>query len=493
MFKWFIIHQWKSAKRSSIWQKNLAINILVGFLMFIMLLYLIMIGIMLDRVLLEVIKDKDPENVLSGALIYYIIISFVLRFFLQSIPAIQAVPYLHLPIKRSAIGHFLVLKSFTSFFNYLPIFLFLPFALKWLPAFHGWLPALTWFFSILFFEWASNLKLIWFKRKNTDKPQISLLLIAAVLGLFALDHFDVFSLSSISEWYFMGLMENIWWILLPVIALVFWYLYNIKFIKDVIYTEDLAPASSQSEQLSGNLSRLKNYGAMGELILKEVRLLLRNKRSKTVLFMIPFFLLYGLFFYPQEVYMQKTGMLVFVGIFVTGGFLIAYGQYIMAWESSHFDFILTSNTSMYDFFKAKYLLMAIPTVLLYFFTIPYIYFGVEIFWLNLAALFYNVGINAPLLLYTASFNKKRMDLSKGAMMNYQGVGVNNFLMVLPLLVMPILIFWPIKLFFGYITGVIALGTIGIIGILLHKWLIKLAVKHFEEKRYEIASGYRQRY
>jgi len=66
-------------------------------------------------------------------------------------------------------------------------------------------------------------------------------------------------------------------------------------------------------------------------------------------------------------------------------------------------------------------------------------------------------------------------------------------MVLPLLVMPILIFWPIKLFFGYITGVIALGTIGIIGILLHKWLIKLAVKHFEEKRYEIASGYRQRY
>jgi len=291
----------------------------------------------------------------------------------------------------------------------------------------------------------------------------------------------------------MGLMENIWWILLPVIALVFWYLYNIKFIKDVIYTEDLAPASSQSEQLSGNLSRLKNYGAMGELILKEVRLLLRNKRSKTVLFMIPFFLLYGLFFYPQEVYMQKTGMLVFVGIFVTGGFLIAYGQYIMAWESSHFDFILTSNTSMYDFFKAKYLLMAIPTVLLYFFTIPYIYFGVEIFWLNLAALFYNVGINAPLLLYTASFNKKRMDLSKGAMMNYQGVGVNNFLMVLPLLVMPILIFWPIKLFFGYITGVIALGTIGIIGILLHKWLIKLAVKHFEEKRYEIASGYRQRY
>jgi len=134
--------------------------------------------------------------------------------------------------------------------------------------------------------------------------------------------------------------------------------------------------------------------------------LLRNKRSKTVLLLIPFFLLYGLFFYPQEMYKESNGMLVFVGIFITGGFLIAYGQYIMAWESSHFDFILSSNISIYDFFKAKYYLMVIPTTVLYFLTIPYIYFGMEIFWLNLAALFYNLGVNAPILLYTASYNKK---------------------------------------------------------------------------------------
>jgi len=228
------------------------------------------------------------------------------------------------------------------------------------------------------------------------------------------------------------------------------------------------------------------------LMLKEVRLLFRNKRSKTLLFLIPFFLLYGLFFYPQEVYMKMSGMLVFVGVFVTGGFLIAYGQYMLAWESTHFDFILSSNTKWEDFFRAKYYLIVIPTVTLYFLTIPYIYFGREIFWLNLAALIYNIGVNANLLLYTSSFNKKRMELAKGAMMNYQGVGLNNFIMALPLLVGPILIYLPFKFFFGYEIGVIALAVLGIIGFSLHRIIIRNAVKLFESKRYEIAEGYRKK-
>jgi len=86
-----------------------------------------------------------------------------------------------------------------------------------------------------------------------------------------------------------------------------------------------------------------------------------------------------------------------------------------------------------------------------------------------------------------------MDLSKGAMMNYQGVGVNNFLMVLPLLILPMLIFWPLNMFFGYVVAVLALAGLGLIGIVFHKSLIKLAVQHFENKPYEIAEGYRQKY
>jgi len=491
MFKWFIINQWKSARRSSIWQKNLAVNIFIGFLAIIMLGYLVMIGFFLDAILLETIKDQDPENVVSGMLLYYFIINFTLRFFMQSIPAMQAIPYLHLPVKRSALAQFLTLKSLTNFFNWIPFLLFLPFTLKWMMAFHSVGSSLIWFLAILLFEWTANFKLIWFKRKNTDKPWIGLALVGVIILLFVLDNETALSISKISEWYFMGLLNNPLYIILPIFTVLFWYLYNLRFIKKIIYVESLAPKSA--EKLSGtSFDKLRNFGVVGELMLKEVRLLFRNKRSKTLLYLIPFFLLYGLFFYPQEVYLNMSGMLVFVGIFVTGGFLIAYGQYMLAWESAHFDFILTSNTKWEDFFKAKYYLVVIPTVTLYFLTIPYIYFGKEVFWLNLAAMFYNVGVNANLLLYTASFNKKRMELAKGAMMNYQGVGLNNFLMAMPLLVGPILIFLPFKYIFGYEVGVIVLAVLGIIGFAFHRIIIKSAVKLFESKRYEIAEGYRKK-
>ena len=493
MFKWFLIHLGKSARRSSIWQKNIAINILVAFMALILLSYIALLGFFLDKILLEVVNDRDPENVLGGALLYYFIFGFVLRFFMQSIPAIQAIPYLHLPVKRNSLAHFLSLKSMTSLFNWLPFLLFLPFAVRWLSEFHSFESSLIWFLAILLFEWTVNFKLIWFKRKNTDKPWIAFLLLGVLLLLFLVDYWNVFSISAISEWYFMGILEHHYLILLPIIVLFLMYTINFAFIKNAIYLEDLSPKKKYNAASGDSFNKLKEFGMTGELILKEVRLLLRNKRSKTVLFLIPFFLLYGLFFYPQEIYMQKTGWLVFVGIFVTGGFLMAYGQYIMAWESSHFDFILSSNIRIYDYFKAKYYIMVIPTVILYFFSIPYIYFGIEVFWLNLAALFYNVGVNTSILLFTASYNKKRMDLSKGAMMNYQGVGINNFIVVMPLLIVPIIIYTPIKIFFGYEAGVIVLALLGVIGFSLQRYFINQAVKFFESKRYVIAQGYRNKH
>lgn len=493
MFKWFIVHLWKSARRSSIWQKNLALNIFIGFLMMVLLSYLVLLGALLDKILLELVQDKDPENALSAVLIYYFLVTFMMRFFLQSIPAMQAVPYLHLPVKRNTIARFLTLKSLTNFFNWMPILLFLPFTLNWMVSFHGLASSILWFSAILLFEWTSNFKLIWYKRKNTDKPWLGLVIIAVMTGFMLLDRYEFFSLSAISEWFFMGLLENPVYILLPLSAMLFWYYFNIKFIKSVIYIEDLVPKQKSDNTISNSFVKLRQFGILGELILKEVRLLLRNKRSRTVLFLIPMFLLYGLFFYPQDIYMEKTGWLVFVGIFITGGFLMAYGQYTMAWESAHFDFILSSKTSFYDFFKAKYYLMVIVSVLLYFFTIPYIYFGIEIFWLNLAALIYNIGVNSLFLLYTASYNKKRMDLSKGAMMNYQGVGINNFVMVLPLLIIPMLIYVPLKMIFGYEIAVICLSGIGVLGLLFHQYFIKVAVDHFKRKRYIIAEGYRQKF
>ncbi len=492
MIKWFIQHQWKKEIRSSIWQKNIALNIVIGFFMLIMLSYVLMLGLFLDKILEEVVKNANADVTLSKIIIYYFIVTFMMRFFLQSLPAMELIPYLHLRIKRSTIGWFMVFKSLTSFFNFIPFLLFLPFALGYMTEEFSAFQAFIWFVSVFLFELTSNFKLIYFKRKFTLNPKIIILLIAAIALLVILDRFDLFSISGISLWYFTQLQSNWLWVLLPLLSTFSFVFWNLGLIRKNSYLDDLSPKKTEGENLTSKLNLLQNFGKTGELVLGEIKLIIRNKRSKSVVYLIPFFLLYGLFFYPQDAYKDMMGFLVFVGIFVTGGFLIAYGQYLLAWESSHFDLILSSNIGIQDYFKAKYFLLVIPTLILYFFTIPYMYFGMKIFWINFASLFYNLGVNAPLLLYMASFNKKRMDLSQGAMMNYQGVGANNFVLIIPLLAVPALIYWPVSAFFGFVPAVVTLGGLGVVGLLFNQSLIKLAVNNFHKKRYSIAEGYRQK-
>jgi len=321
---------------------------------------------------------------------------------------------------------------------------------------------------------------------------IIIALIAILGGLIALESFHIFSISKISLWYFNQLQQHWIWIALPLFTTLFFAIWNKQFILKNSYLDDLTRKTKKGENISEKLNLLQNFGKTGELVLNEIKLILRNKRPKSVMGILPLFLLYGLIIYPQGDALNNSFLLAFVGVFISGGFVIAYGQYLMAWESTHFDFILSSNTGIYDYFKAKYFLLLTPTLLLYIFTVPYAFYGAKIFWINFAALLYNVGINIPLLLYTASYNKKRMELSRGSMMNYQGVGVNNFIMALPLIIVPALIFLPIEKLFGEVVGISVLGGLGILGLLFNQSLIRLAVKHFEKRRYIIAEGYRQR-
>jgi hypothetical protein len=88
-------------------------------------------------------------------------------------------------------------------------------------------------------------------------------------------------------------------------------------------------------------------------------------------------------------------------------------------------------------------------------------------------------------------NKKYLDLSKSATFNYQGVGVSNFIVVLPMLLLPILIYIPFAFMNMPTIGLIVIGCIGLIGIVLYKPIQNIIIKRFYQKKYEIAEGFRQ--
>ena len=85
-----------------------------------------------------------------------------------------------------------------------------------------------------------------------------------------------------------------------------------------------------------------------------------------------------------------------------------------------------------------------------------------------------------------------MDLSRGAAFNYQGVGASQFIIMLPLLLMPVILYALFTLFLDRIPAVTILGLMGVIGILFHKIWMQKIIERFERRKYIIAEGFREK-
>jgi len=147
---------------------------------------------------------------------------------------------------------------------------------------------------------------------------------------------------------------------------------------------------------------------------------------------------------------------------------------------------------MEEFYRAKYYLMILSCIAMYLLTMPYVYFGVHAFYINTATFFYNIGINTAVLLFASTYNKKPIDLSKGSAFNYQGTGAAQFVIIIPLMLVPMLIFQAFNIFDLPYIGLGFLASMGIIGLLTHRIFIRATIKNFKEKKYISAAGYRAR-
>ena len=129
LIKWFIKHQWRQSFRATIFQRNLAVNIFLGFVILILFLEFLIGGIFLSDKWNELFPDDHPVTKFNSFLFYYFALDFVMRFFMQSLPVMSIEPYLHLPIRKSSIINYLLGKAFLSFFNFFPFLVLIPFAL----------------------------------------------------------------------------------------------------------------------------------------------------------------------------------------------------------------------------------------------------------------------------------------------------------------------------------------------------------------------------
>ena len=133
--------------------------------------------------------------------------------------------------------------------------------------------------------------------------------------------------------------------------------------------------------------------------------------------------------------------------------------------------------------------MVVMTLVLYVLSIPYIYFGIDKFLMITAAAVFNVGFNSIFLLYAGSFNRKRIDLERSAFANYQGTSATQFIMIIPILVLPMLLFWGFSSFLGFNAGIIAIAVVGILSIIFRNYFMKIIVAKYIREKHDVISAF----
>lgn len=487
MFKKFAALQWKSFFRSSNFGKSLGLKIIMGFFGFIMLLYLIGAGGGMYFILRKLFPDENPMWIISQHFIYWVLVELFLRYFMQKLPVMDIKPFLTTPVKKSAIAHYILGRSGASIYNLLSLFFFVPFAIVLLIQGYPALNVILWLIAILAIVLCVN-----YINLLINKNDKALVAIVGTLVIgYALDYFQIFSVKEFFGPIFHALYAYPFTVLVPVLMAVLIYYINFKFLSTKIYLD----ASLKAKSTVANTSELawtKKFGELGTFLQLDLKMIWRNKRTKSQVFISLLFVFYGLIFYTQDIYADMMPMKAFLGVFMTGIFLSNFGQFIPAWDSSYYSMMMSQNIPLRKYLESKAMLISVSVVVMFLLTIPYIYFGWEALAINLACALYNLGVNIPVILYFGSFNKKRIELDQSPFGNMQGTSATQFLIMLPVLIAPIVLFSIFYYAISFEASVIILSVLGIIGFAMRNYLLNLVTEQYRKKKYGMIAGFKEK-
>ena len=476
--------------RSNIWQRNIAARIAMGFLVVLMFFYLLMIGLFLDPILRDLYPDREPAAVFNSILLYYFMFDLFIRYIMQGLPTFDVESFLHLPVRRTSVVHFMLFRSGLHLLNFLPLLVFIPYAATGLSVVYSSSQIIQWLLSIIFLIFMNNYIATYLKRQLVSKAWVTGLAALVLIGVAVLDGFGVIKLTRISGIIFSALAEQTIFLIIPFALMCLAYLLQFRFLLARMYPEEIIQRKVIDTSDIPRIKYLESLGLTGDLMMLEMKLWWRHKRTRSIIYLLPLFVFYGFFFYPMPEYKNQWGFLIFVGIFMSGGFMMNYLNYAFGYESNYFDGILTRKIDMSRYIKAKMSIGLLICTFCYIITVPYVFFSPDILLINTATYLFNIGFLSYLLLFMATYNKMRMDLSKSSSFNYQGVSAMNWLVILPAFLLPVLIYLPFGLLGMKYIGLAVIGLIGIAGLLFRRYWIRQITGSFFSRKYIMAEGFR---
>jgi len=486
MISHFLNLEWKQFFRAASFSKSLGAKILIGFFGLYFAVIFLFMGFGGYFALQEMYPDKDPLFVANSFLMYAIVGDLIFRYLMQKLPVMNIKPLLTLPIKKNKIVHFILAKSSLSFFNIMGLFFYIPFSIILISKGYDVAGVLGWLFSMILIIQCANFFNFLVNKNNVVFSGLVTLLILGYL----VQHFNWFDLPGFIGQGFDAIYQSPFLALIFPIILIGLYVTNYRQLRNEIYLDAIISEKTKEVNAS-DLSFTEKLGDLAPFIKNDLRLMWRNKRTKSSIWMLAVGLLYGLFFYTNPMYLKLEFMYVLVGIFSTGTFLINFGQFIPAWDSSYYKMLMSQNFKYERYLKSKFTIMAISVVALFVLGIPYVYFGWKILLVHFAAMIYNVGVNTHVILYGGTFNRKKINLDEKAAFNFQGTGAVQWLIGLPLMILPMAIFGLINWLVSFEIATLTLAILGFIGIALHKKLMAAITKKYITNKYIMVHAFNQ--
>ena len=489
MFKHFITLEWKSFIRSASLGTNIAMKIIMGLaaLYFIGVFTLAGVGVFF---LLKNEANLEPLSTVNKFIIYYWVGDLVIRYFFQKMPVMNIKPLLTLPIKRNTIVHFTLGKTGISFFNVIHAFFFVPFTIVLLLNDYSTLNVLFWHLGILAMIYANNFINVLIN--NRDIFFYPVLLIVGCAGLS--QYFNLFDITAYTGPFFQSFYTTNFIFLVPIVVTIALYYFAFTYFKSNLNI-DTGLAKKSDEAKTENYTWLNQFGTLGTFLKNDIRLLRRNKRSRTTLIMSVVFIFYGLLFYSNsiEAY-QSPAMQVFAGIFVSGGFLFTFGQFVPSWDSSYYQLMMSQNIQYKEYLSSKWWLMVIATTISTIIASFYLVFGWQVYMLIVVGAIFNIGVNSHLVLLAGAFVKTPIDLSqaKGAFGDKQAFNIKTMLISLPKLVLPMGLYALGYYIYSPNIGLILVAAAGILVFAFRNKVFSLIEKIYKTEKYATIAAYKQK-
>lgn len=478
-----------AAKRHPMYEKNK----FGKFWMYLMAIFWAGYLVFFGTVLAFAFESESVEayHIMNSALIFILLLDFLIRFPFQKTPTQEVKPYLLLPVRRKRLLDFLLIRSGLSGFNLIWLFFFVPFAILTITRFYGIWGVLTYCIGIWLLMILNN---YWFLLCLTlINERIWWILLPVLVyggiaaGLFIPENSILFDWSvDLGEGFITG---NLLAFIGTFLAIGLLWLINRGVMNRLVYDEINKVEDTKVKHVS-EYKFLDRYGEIGEYMRLELKMMLRNKVCKTSLrtvFLVV--ILFSCILSFSEIY-DGTGMKNFIMVYNFVIFGLLFLSNIMSYEGNYIDGLMSRKESIYTLLRAKYILYSIAILIPLILMIPAMATGKLSVLSCIAWAVFSVGCVYFGLFQLAVYNTKTVDLNaKMTNRHNAGTGLQNLIAGAALGVPLLLNFVLVAVWGDTVTSWILI-IIGAAFILTSRFWLKNVYHRFMKRRYKNMEGFR---